>query len=103
MFEMGERIPIRVHSAVNVRRLLCRPIDQVKEITHSGGNCKGQGIQRFAGRINLKNNTINIQSLKSDFIRPVQVRYCASLRGNARNQRIVYICFPDGGTPAEVS
>ena len=51
MFEMGERIPIRVHSAVNVRRLLCRPIDQVKEITHSGGNCKGQGIQRFAGRI----------------------------------------------------
>ena len=22
---------------------------------------------------------------------------------SARNQRIVYICFPDGGTPAEVS
>ena len=27
MSEMGERIPIRVHSAVNVHRLLCRPID----------------------------------------------------------------------------
>ena len=51
MSEMGERIPIQVHSSVNVHRLLCRPIDQVKEITHSGGNCTGQGIQRFAGRI----------------------------------------------------
>ena len=40
MSEMGERIPIQVHSSVNVHRLLCRPIDKVKEITHSGGNCK---------------------------------------------------------------
>ena len=44
----------------------------------------------------MENNTINIQSLQSDFIRPVQVRHCASLRGNARNQRIVYMCFPRG-------
>ena len=55
-----------------------------------------QGNPAICGSHHLKKNTINIQSLQSDFIRPVQVRHCASLRGNARNQRIVYMCFPRG-------
>ena len=76
--------------------LLCRSMVWFEGGFTLQGEQLDQANPAICGSHHLKNNTINIQSLQSDFIRPVQVRHCASLRGNARNQRIVYMCFPRG-------